>query len=268
MTYWGFLLLFVVLPILVLGCLALIDRTSARNIPASLQARPFWVAVSMHMLIALAYTTLWDNYLVATKVWSYNPELVSGIIFGWVPIEEYTFFLLQPVLAGLFLLFLMRRFQDVEHPTTNARGWRILPVFILGAIWLGNIIILISGWRMGTYLALELFWALPPIALQVLFGGDILRKHSKLVLTGIFLITIYLGVADAIAIHAGTWSINPQKSLHFLIGGFLPVEELIFFLLTNTLVIFGIILFISAESWERIQEIKVKIRKTEEPNII
>ena len=30
-------------------------------------------------MIAVVYTTHWDNYLVATRVWWYDPALVSGI---------------------------------------------------------------------------------------------------------------------------------------------------------------------------------------------
>jgi len=58
---------------------------------------------------ALIYTTPWDNYLVATRVWYYDPQLVLNIILGYVPLEEYAFFILQTLLAGLFVLWLWRR---------------------------------------------------------------------------------------------------------------------------------------------------------------
>ena len=46
-------------------------------------------------LLALVYTTLWDNYPVATGVWYYAPELVSGIILGYVALNilSMTFYL-------------------------------------------------------------------------------------------------------------------------------------------------------------------------------
>jgi len=52
--------------------------------------------------VALVYTTPWDNYLVWSGVWSYGQDRVLGTI-GYVPVEEYLFFLLQPLLAGLWL---------------------------------------------------------------------------------------------------------------------------------------------------------------------
>ena len=38
-----------------------------------------------------------------------DPNLVTGLTIGWVPIEEYTFFIVQPILAGLWFLFWARR---------------------------------------------------------------------------------------------------------------------------------------------------------------
>jgi lycopene cyclase domain-containing protein len=98
MTYFGFLIIFLVVPILLLGGLLLrLRRTKSRS-PEG-HVRPAVIAIPLMVLIALAYTTPWDNYLVATGVWWYDPVLVSGIVFGWVPIEEYTFFVLQPILG-------------------------------------------------------------------------------------------------------------------------------------------------------------------------
>ncbi|MCB0027294.1 MAG: hypothetical protein KDE28_05270, partial [Anaerolineales bacterium] len=51
------------------------------------------------------------------------------------------------------------------------------------------------------------------------------------------------------------WTINPAQSLPWLIGGILPIEELLFFLLTNTLVVFGFTLFRSTESMVRLAEL-------------
>jgi lycopene cyclase domain-containing protein len=88
--------------------------------------------------------------------------------------------------------------------------------------------------------------------LQLGFGADILWRHRRLVLGALLPTTLYLSLADAIAINLGTWTINPQQSLHLLLGGVLPVEEAIFFLLTNTLLTFGLVLFLAPESRTRL----------------
>jgi lycopene cyclase domain-containing protein len=97
-----------------------------------------------------------------------------------------------------------------------------------------------------------LVWALPPIMLQLAFGADILLRHYRLVLLTLLPLTFYLSAMDILAIGAGTWTIDPAQSLNILLAGRLPIEEFIFFLLTNTLIVFGMTLAIAAESRQRI----------------
>ena len=61
------------------------------------------------ILVAVTYTTPWDNYLVATGVWWYDENLVTGVTFGYVPIKEYTFFVVQTVLTGMWMIWLLQR---------------------------------------------------------------------------------------------------------------------------------------------------------------
>lgn len=99
MTYPLFLLLFLVLPVLLL---AYLTRGAWRQ--------AWWFrAAAFTIVLALLYTTPWDNYLVATGVWTYDPARVWNIILGWVPLEEYLFFILQTILTGLLVLWLLRR---------------------------------------------------------------------------------------------------------------------------------------------------------------
>lgn len=256
MTYFGFLLLFLVIPIIVFGLLAW-----RRNKPLSPALRG-WSAgrvLAALVLIALTYTTPWDNYLVATRVWWYNPALVTGITLGWVPIEEYTFFVLQPILVGLWLLLLAPRVS--VPPPVSSMKIRAVAVAVVGLIWLLSLAILISGWRPGTYLGLQLAWALPPILLQLAFGADILWRHRRLVLLTLVPMVIYLSAADLLAIRSGTWTIDPEQSLNSLIAGILPLEEALFFFLTSTLVTFGLTLGIAAESRERAQRLLAWLQK-------
>lgn len=252
MTYFGFLFQFLVLPIVVLGWLTWRDARRGLSLPERLRNWPAWLVLLGHIIVALLYTTPWDNYLVATRVWWYEPALVTGITLGWVPLEEYIFFVLQPVLSGLWLLYLARRlsFSDSVHANYPAARW--LSTIGIGLVWLVAMGIVVTGWGPGTYLGLELAWALPPIMLQVAFGADILWRYRRLVLLALLPATIYLSLADLWAIRAGTWTINPDQSFNLYLAGYLPVEEFIFFLLTNTLLVFGMVLVLACESRERI----------------
>lgn len=261
MTYFGFLLRFVAIPIAILLGVALWDRRQGRARPASLRSWPVWAAIVLHMAVALVYTTPWDNYLVATRVWWYNPALVSGMVLGWVPIEEYTFFLLQPALTGLWLVFLARRLPAPHGPVSpSLRFMRLWLPAALGVVWLAAAVALLAGIQPAAYLALTLLWAVPPIGLQLALGADILWRYRRLVLLTLVPATLYLSAADALAIGRwGTWTIDPAQSLHVLLGGMLPVEELVFFLVTNTLLTFGIVLVWAESSHERLARLSQQV---------
>jgi lycopene cyclase domain-containing protein len=201
-----------------------------------------------HVAIALIYTTPWDNYLVANKVWWYEPSLVTGIVFGWVPIEEYTFFIVQTLMAGLWLWLWMRRMPPPGSAFVANHLVRWASAGLGGIVWVTWLILLVTGWKRGWYMELLVVWFLPPILLQLAFGADILWHHRRLVLTGLVPSFVYLCVVDAIAIHSGTWTINPANTVGWDLGGVLPLEEITFFLLTNVLIAFGIVLMLARES--------------------
>lgn len=261
MTYFGFLALFVGIPILILAVLHLRDARNGKRLPSDLASWNPAFVIGAHVVVAFVYTTPWDNYLVATNVWWYDPELVTGIVFGWVPIEEYTFFILQTVLTGMYLIYLARRIQTDLPPSRqtdagSTRGLRAISAGVAGLVWIGSVIILAVGWRPGTYLGLEIVWAFPPIILQLAFGADILWRRRRLIFWALVPSTIYLCIADAIAIGSGTWTIDPAQSTGLMVG-VLPIEEIIFFLLTNLLIVFGATLVLAKESQSRAPQVVI-----------
>ena len=97
-------------------------------------------------------------------------------------------------------------------------------------------------------MALLLVWFLPPIILQLAFGADILWHYRRLVLAGLVPPFLYLCLVDALAIHSGTWTINPAHTVGLDLAGVLPLEEISFFLLTNVLIVFGMVLMLARAS--------------------
>ncbi|MFW5748264.1 MAG: lycopene cyclase domain-containing protein [Chloroflexota bacterium] len=253
MKYFGFLARFVVVPLIILRLILWWDREKGRDLPDHLQNWPEDKVLLAHAAVAVSYTTAWDNYLVASDVWSYDRDLVTGVTIGWVPIEEYTFFVLQTLLTGSWLQVLARRIpaSDTPYETTHA-GARVLATGALGALWLGALRSMISGDPGRTYRDLIVVWAIPPIALQVAFGGDILWRHRRLVAASILSSTAYLGVSDSLAIDSGTWAINPEKTIKREVIRNLPFEEALFFFLTNVMLTFGVTLVQAKESESRL----------------
>ena len=253
MTYFKFLQVFIFLPILVFLFISWRDERKGLQISGFKNGRAIWYAIAVHLILAVLYTSPWDNYLVATGVWYYEPALIMGKVIGYVPIEEYTFFIVETLLAGLWWWFLARRIFPPVTFKQSAR-MRIITTLILTGFWIISLGLFISGWPPATYLAITLTWALPPIGLQLAFGADIIWKHWKLVLLTILPMTIYLSLVDSLAITSGTWTIAPSQSTGFFFGN-LPIEEAIFFLLTNMLIGFGMTLLLADESEIRYHEI-------------
>ncbi len=103
----------------------------------------------------------------------------------------------------------------------------------------------------ATYLLFELVWAAPVIGLQWLAGPRTLWASRRLLLLAIGAATAYLSLADAFAIANGIWRINPLLTLPLRLGP-LPLEEALFFLVTNVMVVQSIVLLQSDEAKRRL----------------
>jgi lycopene cyclase domain-containing protein len=90
MTYAGFLLLFLVLP---LGLVLL--RGQARKGP--------WRPFLLLLLVVYAATSPWDSWAVAHGLWEFPAGKTWGPRLGFLPLEEYLFFGLQTLLTGLLV---------------------------------------------------------------------------------------------------------------------------------------------------------------------
>ena len=286
LTYGQFLALVPLPPIAGLIILVLRDRqrhvSSEKFIEKHEQGVSRWWLLVGLVVLAIVYTIPWDNHLIAESVWSYGASRVNGITLGWIPLEEVLFFPLQTILVGLWVLWLApyltadnpdrravagentvaKRSQidgtaTLADPRTRTRQdvapmIRWIAVAASSVAWLLGLGILLRGWRPGTYLGWELVWALPPLALQLGLGGDLLWQQRRLVLAALTPAVLYLCAADALAIHMGIWTIAPQQSLDVLLGGVLPLEELVFFLLTSALVTGGLIIGMAPEMRKRL----------------
>lgn len=228
MTYFEFHLVFLAPPLAILAW-----RFARASMAGRRRALGHVGALS---LIALVYTTPWDNYLVRRAIWWYGPDRVLGTI-GFVPVEEYLFFLLQPILLGLLYLELERGAVPAPGPYRGAR--RAGGLFWLGATGAG---ILLLRTEPGTYLGLILVWAGPVLAGQWAWAGRVFLAWRRPMAVTVVAASLYLWVADRLAIGLGIWDISAELTTGVHILG-LPVEEAVFFLLTNILVIQGLILF-------------------------
>lgn len=247
MSYLAFLLVFIVPPLLVLSALTLRAPGPGRT------PRRGWVALAGYTTLAMVVTAPWDSYLIAHDVWRHGA--VMGRLLR-VPVEEYAFMVGQCLAAGLLLFLLWhgllwdRRPSPAEAGAATARR--------LGAAVWG--LVSVGAWTMhGTpqwshwfYLTAIVGWFGPLITVQWAVGGDRLVAARRLRLLGVALPTAYLWIADRIAIGAGAWWINPDRTLPLRPLG-LPVEEALFFLVTNLVLVNGLVLALDERMWTRAQ---------------
>lgn len=258
MTYFGFLLRFLVLPIFIFLLVTYWDNKNNKPTIGFTNGRVVWIAILVHVILAVTYTTPWDNYLVATGVWFYNPDLVTGILLGYVPIEEYIFFVLETILSGLWFWFLIRRISLPEKDFIPNKTFVYISTCLLIILWIIFTIIFFSDNQPLTYLSITLFWALPAIFPQLLYGADILWHHRKLVFWSIFVPGTYLSLMDIFALADTTWSISKDQTTGILFFGILPLEEVVFFFITNILITFGMTLLLSNLGKQRFNAWKAK----------
>lgn len=92
-----------------------------------------------------------------------------------------------------------------------------------------------------TYLAYELWWALPVVIVQWAAAGRELWRRRRAIAVAVVAATVYLGACDAFALGHGIWRVDPRRVTGIRWGP-LPVEELIFYFLTNVMAAQGFVM--------------------------
>lgn len=211
--------------------------------------RRLWLAVAVLSTVALVWTAPWDDYLVRSGIWSYDPRGVLARV-GNVPVEEYAFVVLLVVLVAAWGA---RTGRLPAKPATGdpARGrTRMTGAAGWAAVAAVGLLLLLVGGHVR-YLGLLLVWAAPPLALQRAVAGDLLRaRRLDRVVIGVPVV-LWLCVADRLALADGIWTIAPATSTGALLFG-LPFEEALFFLLTVLLVTDGLLLATDRRALSRV----------------
>lgn len=212
--------------------------------------RPLFTTIDAYKIafliaIAIVSTTPWDCYLISQNIWTYPPSVIIGPRLFLIPIEELFFFGIQTYNTSLlYLLFSKPVFHPIYlrrnsgHDSFRFLGQSLLTLSIV----LGGLMVWVG--KSGTYLGLILAWAGP-------FALLLLSLSSQLIFTlpytstllPIAIPTVYLWIVDTLALKRGTWSIQSGTKLGIYIWDGLEIEEAVFFLATNVLIVFGLVAF-------------------------
>jgi lycopene cyclase domain-containing protein len=88
-------------------------------------------------------------------------------------------------------------------------------------------------------------WTVPVLAGQWAIGWRIFGRNLAGVVVPPIIATLFFGVCDSVAVRQGIWFFDSNQILGWHIGP-LPVEEVLFFLLTSLLVTQSLILLLPA----------------------
>lgn len=105
MTYAGFLLLFLVLP---LAILVVILRKRLLN-------RRYLIIVSALTLVALLYMAPWDHFAAIWGLWSWTNNRTWGLRWWAIPPEEYLFCVLEALLAITLTFAVLTRKEVIDR---------------------------------------------------------------------------------------------------------------------------------------------------------
>ena len=92
-----------------------------------------------------------------------------------------------------------------------------------------------------SYLPFLLVWALPIILVQWLLGGRYLWRERGFWPWIVLGLCIYFSLADAVAIQAGIWHCDTRSLMGLWIGP-VPIEEVLFYVLTATMIVQGFVI--------------------------
>lgn len=214
----------------VIGVLSLITRPFIN--------RPEIFKIVFIVVIALVYTTPWDNYIIYNDCWTYQPERVLAVI-GFVPVEEYMFFVVQTVMTSLWALLCVRWSTPCLNFNYDKQSYQLIrwvPITFFTVFTILGYRMVIPG-QETFYLGCILCWVFPVIIFLWYGAGNFFVKKIIPSSVAIVVPTLYLCWVDQLALKENIWHINENTSLNIFVIDDLPLEEALFFFVVNFIIV-------------------------------
>ncbi len=199
------------------------------------------------IVAAFLFTTPWDNVAAQRKIWGFSERKYLFKI-GFLPIEEYLFFVLQSLNVILGTRFFLHFFQLQTGLETRLQHQHfvLIAALLVGWIWLGVQLKQKPLERRFNYAAHLFFWFCPVIYLQWILAAPLLAAHLKLLFVSTFAFGIYYTLADLIAVRSNIWFFDETQITGIKFAEVLPWEEVAFFFLTSLLLAQSYLLLLPA----------------------
>jgi lycopene beta-cyclase len=196
-------------------------------------------ALGFVLLAVMLFTTPWDNLAAKWGIWGFPREKYSARI-GYLPVEEYAFFLLQSLNVILAVRALFHFFPDWQVGLKTDVSTATLICLAVSVLPWAFIVIQLRWFRRKAgprvNYAIHLAWFLPVVYAQWVLAPPLFWGHAGLIALVTAAFGIYYTMADLAAVRAGTWFFDEKQITGVKLGGILPWEEIAFFFLTSLLV--------------------------------
>ncbi|PLB53209.1 Lycopene beta-cyclase [Aspergillus steynii IBT 23096] len=195
--------------------------------------------------IAVVATIPWDSYLIRNHIWSYASDSVIGYTLYSIPLEEVFFFAIQTYLASVLYCILTKPlvlpiYLRSSSESQSRRVRQLGQAFLVAAFAAGVALCHFAGEL--TYLGLILIWVSPVLLLQWSIScAFLIALPWKVTIIPVCIPTLYLWFADANAVSTGTWTIENGTKVGYQLWNGLELEEAVFFLVTNIMVVGGLV---------------------------
>ena len=207
-------------------------------------------AFALVLLAVMIFTTPWDNLAAKWGIWGFPREKFTARI-GFLPVEEYAFFLLQSANVMLAVRACFHFFPDWLSGVETEVG-AFLWICLVASIIPWIMIAFALRWlrrKAGTRVnyAVHLAWFLPVIYSQWVLANALFQDHTGLLVLITMMFGIYYTLADLVAVRGGTWYFDEKQITGLKLAGVLPWEEIAFFFLTSLLVAQSYLLLLPAD---------------------
>ncbi|MEI9999658.1 MAG: lycopene cyclase domain-containing protein [Verrucomicrobiota bacterium] len=170
---------------------------------------------------------------------------------GYLPLEEYAFFVLQSVNVMLAVRALFHFFPDWQtgEGTEIGKGHRTARGRVDPPVGIHRHPAALAAAPAGPRVnyAIHLAWFLPVIYAQWLIAPPLFLNHATLLAVTTAGFGIYYTAADLVAVRGGTWFFDERQITGLKLGGLLPWEEVAFFFLTSLLIAQSYLLLLPAD---------------------
>jgi lycopene cyclase domain-containing protein len=213
--------------------------------PRPLQSAPREIRLVGHVIplvvaaIACVFSASWDNFLAAKGVWTVEADRMIGTA-GFMPFEEYLWFIDHTLLASVWVLDLWSTKGQRSVPSTAPRraariaGAALCLVATIAGLWL-------LQFDRSLYLGVILSFMSPVAGLQWWIGGHLLLQQRREWLLGIAVPSLYFVLLDTWAIHQDVWRISVRYTTGALLFG-IQAEQILVYSTTTVLVVQALVI--------------------------